>query len=349
MTPSRLNLGMLPLHLTVLPACDPARFARLGAGLLAHGHEVPLLAVAGLTTESFLLGRHQRASSSVDLAAAAEVPVLRRTGGGRALLVGPGAVGLLVYTPPGQPLAPRPFPPDRTTNRYVRGLLGALRRLGAGHAVWFGRDFVTNDGRRVATVAQEGTAGGALLLEALIAVERDLTLPGGLAVARAHSDPRVEGPPPVLLGDLAGRAIALDEMAATLATCFGLLGNREPLLLEADLPEAEHPPAREDEVGLAESGAQEIPIGFLEALAGSSAGRLVGPRIRGDFIAPAETLRTLEASLEGAPLDPAGIGQRVDEAFHGPGAFLQGVTRLGDVARAVNLAGRAAAARTGVA
>ncbi len=308
-----------------------------------------MVAVAGFAAEAVFLGRHQRASSTVDLPAAAGVPLLRRTGGGRALLVGPGAVGLLVYTPAGQHLAPTPFPPDRTTNRYVRGLLAALRRLGAGHSAWFGRDFVSNDGKRVATVAQEGTTGGALLLEAMVAVERDLALPGALAIARTHSDPRAGGPAPVSLVDLSGRAASLDEVAATLAECFGLLGNREPLLLEADLPEADHPPAREDEVGLAESGSQEIPIGFLEALTGVSSGRLVGPRIRGDFIAAAETLRRLEASLEGAPLDPAAVGRRVDEAFHGPGAFLQGVTKLGDVARVVNLAGRAAATRTGVA
>ena len=342
---------MLPMHLVVLPGCDPARFARLGAGLLSRGHEVPVVAVAGFAAPAVLLGRHQRATSSVNLAAAeaGRLPVLRRTGGGRALLVGPGAVGLLVYTPPGQPLASAPFAPDRTTNRYVRGLLGALRRVGAGHAAWFGRDFVSNDGRRVATVAQEGTAGGALLLEALVAVERDLALPGDLAVARTHSDPRAEGPPPVSLLALSGRAAALDEVAATLAECFGLLGSREPLLLEADLPEAEPAPTLEDEGGLSESGPQEIPIGFLEALTGIAAGRLVGPRIRGDFIAPAETIHALEASLQGAPLEQAAIGQRVDEAFHGPGAFLQGVAKLGDVARAVSLAGRAAAARTGVA
>ncbi len=342
---------MRPLHLAVLPACDPERFARLGAGLLSRGHEVPVVAVAGFASPAVLLGRHQRAPSSVNLAAAKvnRIPVLRRTGGGRALLVGPGATGLLVYTPPGQQLAPTPFPPDRTTNRYVRGLLAALRRLGAGHAAWFGRDFVSNDGKRVATVAQEGTAEGSLLLEALVAVERDLALPGGLAVARAHADPRAGGPPPVSLAEISGRAAALDEVAATLAESFGQLGKREPLLLQAGLPEAELPPAQEDEEGLSESGPLEIPIGFLEALTAVAAGRLVGPRIRGDFIAPAAVLRSLETALDGAPLDQADIGRRVDEAFHGPGAFLQGVTELRDIVRAVNLAGRAAGARTGVA
>ena len=117
--------------------------------------------MAGFAAPALFLGRHQRARSSVnrEAAEARGLPVLRRTGGGRTLLVGPGVVGLLVYTPPGQQLAPAPFPPDRATNRYVRGLLAALRRLGADHAAWFGRDFVASDRRQVATVAQEGTAG----------------------------------------------------------------------------------------------------------------------------------------------------------------------------------------------
>lgn len=342
---------MLPMHLAVLPGCDPARFARIGAGLLAHGHAVPVVAVAGFSGSAVLLGRHQRARSSVDLEGAGTrgLPVLRRTGGGRALLVGPGVVGLLVYSPSGQQLSPAPFPPDRTTNRYVRGLLAALRRLGAPHAAWFGRDFVASDQRQVATVAQEGTAGGALLLEALIGVERRLELPAALRIRPPHSDPRAEGAPPASLQEQSGRGAGLDEVAATLAEGFGQLGAREPLLFSADLPESDPPPTREDEDGLSESGPREIPIGFLEALAGIAGGRLVGPRIRGDFIAPAEVVGALEASLDGAPLDPAGIARRVDEAFHGPGAFLQGVTQLGDIALVVNMAGRAAAGRTGIA
>jgi hypothetical protein len=257
--------------------------------------------------------------------------------------------GLLVYSPPGQQLAPAPFSADRTTNRYVRGLLDALRRLGAANAAWFGRDFVSSDQRQVATVAQEGTAGGALLLEALIGVESPVELPAGLRVGRPHSDPRAGGAPPASLRERSGRDVPLDEVAATLAEGYGRLGGREPLLLSADLPEEEPPPAREDEDGLSESGPQEIPIGFLEALTGVARGRLVAPRIRGDFIAPAEVVRRLESSLDGAPLDAEGIGRRVDEAFHGPGAFLQGVTQLGDIARVVNLAGRVAEGRTGIA
>jgi hypothetical protein len=85
----------------------------------------------------------------VDLAAARSLDLapLRRAGGGRALLVGDGTVGLFLYTPPGAALATAPFPPERTTNRYVRGLLAALRSLGARLAAWFGRDFVSAGGQ----------------------------------------------------------------------------------------------------------------------------------------------------------------------------------------------------------
>lgn len=346
-----LSFRMLPMHLAVLPGCDPARFSRLGAGLLSHGHAVPVVVVAGFSAPAVLLGRHQRARSSVNRegAGARGLRVLRRTGGGRAWVVGPGVAGMIVYTPPGQQLAPAPFPADRTTNRYVRGLLDAVRRLGAARAAWFGRDFVSSDQRQVATVAQEGTAGGALLLEALIGVETRVELPTELQVGRPHSDPRAGGAPPASLRECSGHAFSLEEVAATLAEGYGRLGGREPLLLSADLPEEEPPPAWEDEDGLSESGPQEVPIGFLEALTGVAGGCLVGTRIRGDFIAPAEAVGRLEALLDGAPIDPDGIGRRVNEAFHGPGAFLQGVTQLGDIALVVNRAGRVAAGRTGIA
>jgi len=58
---------------------------------------------------------------------------------------------------------------------------------------------------------------------------------------------------------------------------------------------------------------------------------------------------SLEAALDGAPLDEVEIGRRVNEAFHQPGAFLQGVTALGTLASALLAAGRRADGTTGVA
>jgi lipoate-protein ligase A len=338
------------LQVALLARCDPARFARIEAGLLARGHPLPILVIAGLAAPALLLGRHQRAASAVDLPAARarDIPALRRAGGGRALLVGEGTVGLFLHTPPGLPLAAAPFPPEKTTNRYVRGLLAGLRTLGARQAAWFGRDFVSAGGRQLATVAQEGTPGGAVALEAFLSVAEPLAPPPGLLRQRPHSDPRAAGPAAVSLAELAKRTPSFDEVAEALMAGWGGAGvEAEPV--DGALPEAELPPAEEDETGLSASGPVEIPIGFLEALSAAASGRLVRPRLRGDFIAPATAVAALEASLDGAPLDAAEVGRRVNEAFRGPGAFLQGVTELGAVAHAVLAAGRLAAGSTGVA
>jgi lipoate-protein ligase A len=339
------------LQVAILERCDPARFVRVEAGLLARGHPGPILVIADFATPALLLGRHQRSASTVDLAAARaqQVALLRRAGGGRTLLVGDGTVGLFLFTPPGAPLTAAPFPPDRTTNRYVRGLLAALRRLGARQAAWFGRDFVSAGGRQLAVVSQEGTPDGAVAMEAFLAVSRPLGPPSELLRARRHSDSRAGGPAAVSLAELAARTPAFDEVAAALMAGWGEPGGPVPEPVDGALHEVELPPAEEDETGLSTSGLVEIPIGFLEALSAAAAGRLLGPRLRGDFIAPAAAVTALELALEGAPLDAAEVGRRVNEAFHRPGAFLQGVTELGTVAQAVLAAGRLAAGSTGVA
>jgi len=124
---------------------------------------------------------------------------------------------------------------------------------------------------------------------------------------------------------------------------------REAAPAAGPIPEAALPPVEEDEAGLAESGRFEIPIGFVEALAGAAAGRLVSPRLRGDFLAPAHVVAGLERALDGCPIDLAEVGARVDAAFHGPGAFVHGLRELRVVADAVMAAGQAAAGATAVA
>src|SRR5512140_774254 len=105
---------MATLQVALLPRCDPARFVRVEAGLLARGHPAPILVIAELATPALLLGRHQRAESAVDPPAvrAGGIALLRRAGGGRTLLSGDGTVGLFLQTPPGAPLSAAPFPPD---------------------------------------------------------------------------------------------------------------------------------------------------------------------------------------------------------------------------------------------
>jgi lipoate-protein ligase A len=345
-------MGAVPvLRVAILPGCPPARFGRLGAGLLAVPPPGPTLVVAELAGDGLLLGRHQRAASTLDLAAvrARGLAVVRRVGGGRSVAAGDGTVGVLLATPSGERLADAPFTVDRTLNRYVRGLLSGLRDLGARSAAWFGRDFVAADSRRVAAVSQEAGPDGPLLLEAVIGVRRPVAPDDALLRHRPHADPRVAGPPAVTLAELAGRTPSFDEVAAALMRGWGELHRREPEPVEGDLPEAPVPDALEDEAGLAAGAPVEVPIGFVEALAGAAAGRLVAPRLRGDLMAPAHVLSALEGSLEGAPLDALEVGQRVDAAFRLPFAFAHGLRSLRALADAALQAGHAAAARTGAA
>ncbi|HYG67758.1 MAG TPA: hypothetical protein VD838_08870, partial [Anaeromyxobacteraceae bacterium] len=89
---------MSTLEVARIPRCDPVRFARIEAGLLARGWPRPLLVVAGLGEPALLVGRHQRARTAVDVALArsAGLPVARRAGGGRSVVVGDGVLGVFL-------------------------------------------------------------------------------------------------------------------------------------------------------------------------------------------------------------------------------------------------------------
>ncbi len=206
------------------------------------------------------------------------------------------------------------------------------------------------EGRQLAVVSQESTAEGALAFEAIVAVERPLPVPHALSRYPAHCDPRASGPPPTSLVELlppGAGAPAFERLAAALEGGWSAAHEREVADVAGPLPEAPLPPAEEDEAGLTPGGLAELPIGFVEALAAVAGGKLVSPRLRGDFIAPAHVVAALETSLEGVAVDLAEVGPRVDAAFHRPGAFLHGVRELRALADAILVAGRAAAGSTG--
>jgi len=337
---------MPTLQVARIPRCDPARFARIEAGLLLHGWPKPLLVVAGLGEPALLLGRHQRARSAVDVerARALGLPIVRRAGGGRSLLVGDGVVGAFLFVPFSDPLVHGAVPADRLLNRYVRGLLAGLRTAGARSAAYLGRDCVCADGRQLGLVSQEATASGGAAFEALVALSRPLPVPHELTRYPRQRDPRDSGPRAVSLEQVAGRPVAFDALATALELGYGAAHEREPVHAAGLLPEAPLPAADEDETGFAESGLVEVPIGFAEALVRHEGGRVLRGRLRGDFIAPAFVLAGLEADLDGAPLVFGELGRRVDTAFSHPGAFMHGVRELRVLADAVLAAAGAPAA-----
>lgn len=316
------------------PACTPEAFVRIGAGLLERiaDDPRPRLVLANLEGEAILLGRHQRAASALERQAVEEagLPVHRRPGGGRALVAGSGRLGVYLGLPRPDALLDSPIPVDRVINRYVRGLLAGLVRAGAEQgAHYFGRDFVSSESRQLARLSQEGLPQGPTLFEAVIGVTESTELPPALGGYPVHSDPRVEGPPPVTLEELGGEPRPFSALAEAIVSGYEKAFGVEAEQASGSTPPAElEPPVWEEESGFEESGVADIPIGFAEALLKHDGEVVREVRFRGDFIAPAFAVRAMEAELPGSPLGFSALGEKVDAIFRREGAGILGVRGL---------------------
>src|SRR5512140_49453 len=99
---------------------------------------------------------------------------VRRLTGGRALALGEGYLGISLLLPHrsalfgDDPLALAPF---QIANRYVRGVLRALKTLGL-PVFYPGRDLVTVNRRPIAALSFETDEEGRLVFETILAVER---------------------------------------------------------------------------------------------------------------------------------------------------------------------------------
>jgi lipoate-protein ligase A len=330
------------LQVIALPRCPVARFVQVGRGLLARMGQPdaqPALVVAELTGQSLLLGRFQRRNSALESARSnteTSFEVLRRNGGGRTLLVGEGTAGVLLAVPEMGSLLDAPIAPEKVLNRYVRGLLAGLTRLGVPRgANYFGRDFISAQQQQVAVISQDNSARAALF-EAVVAVDKTLEVPKEQIGYPEHGDPRAYGPPHVTLSNLCGRSISFESFADAVAQGYssvhGALVARNDSLT---LVEGERLPVDEDEAGWSDSGSADIAIGFAEGLVRHRDDRVLEARLRGDFIAPAFAIEGLEKSLAGEVLDFEALGRKVDAAFHQPGACLYGVRELRVFADAV--------------
>jgi hypothetical protein len=323
-----VDAGRPQLRLHTLPRCPVEHLVRLEQALLDQAE--PALLVAELQGSAILLGRHQRAASALERGrvALAREPVLRRLSGGRALHAGDGLVAVALALPSAGALLPAPIAADKLLNRHVRGLLQALRRVTSLPVNYFGRDYLAAPGGAVAVVGQEGTAGGAVLLEAIVSLSAAHDLPAELRGYPVHSDARADGPRAVPLTTLAPGA-DFAALASAVAEGYGAAYGAD--LVEAPPPapaQAPGPDAAEDEAGLEESGVADVPIGFVEALCRHDGAVLTEARLRGDFIAPSFVIRALEASLPGTPLEFEALGRKVDAALRAPHACLLGVRHV---------------------
>src|SRR6185369_9011492 len=163
---------MVELSIHDVALDDPARASALATTMLerARRRSRAFLCSYGLAGDVLALGRFH----VVPAHPSSPVALLRRLTGGRLAPLGEGYVGLLLALPQGTSLArddPPTLPPERILNRAVRGLLGALERLGV-QAYYPGRDVITVGGRTIGVVGIEVAADGAVLVEACVALAR---------------------------------------------------------------------------------------------------------------------------------------------------------------------------------
>lgn len=312
----------------VLPSVAPWLLLGLQTHLLdaAAPGSTPVLLVHAHPGRALSLGRYHPWRGPAERAG---ITAWRRLTGGRVLGSGEGWAGLFIIAPyPGALLAERDaaITAERVMNRYVRGLLSALKALGI-DASYPGRDAITARGREIAACSFEVNAAGAILFEAFIAVNRGME---EVVHDLQRFDPDGELPSRIYGPDSASklvreldRDIGFDELAQAIvagyASSFGEASRRS--LSAVERAQAEYRGAALEAAGWLQSlvadprcaasariGAQ---LGTIEARLGLAGdGSIERFQLLGDFIANSPALGRLESELRGNSLDDPGTISR---------------------------------------
>jgi len=268
----------------------------------------------------------------------------RRITGGRALALGEGYLGFSLLLPHRAALVsddPLALKPAQVPNRYVRGLMRALKSLGLS-AYYPGRDLVTVNRRPIAAVSFEADERGRLVFEGILAVARPLGAVAHL-LDRWDTTGVIKADLLALEGGTSlyeeiGEEPTLTELGALLLDGykqqFGVTVEAESLLpLEtqaiAALAEREAMAwngmrQRRDDLSLV--GTSGIQTGVLEAHFALEQGRFLKDiQLAGDIIADSPGIAALEYKLRLCPAEPAAIARVVESVFEDPAHYLLGI------------------------
>ncbi len=276
---------------------------------------------------------------------------VRRLTGGRALALGEGYLGVSLLLPHRSALlADDPFAlaPFQVANRYVRGVMRALKQLGL-PAFYPGRDLVTVNRRPIAAVSFETDDEGRLLFEAILAVDRPLsavaqlldrwdtggTIKADLLALESGTSLREE------IGDVP----SVEELGGLLreafAEQFGVPVAPEPLSA-LELQAVTALAARESRAWnvlrkpraeLPCVGSSGIQTGVLEVHFALEQKRFLKEVcLAGDFIADSPAVASLEYRLRLCPAERNAIARVVDGVFGDPAHYLLGAGPLRVVA-----------------
>jgi lipoate-protein ligase A len=275
----------------------------------------------------------------------------RRLTGGRALALGEGYLGISLLLPhrsalfDEEPLALAPF---QVANRYVRGLLRALKSLGL-PVFYPGRDLVTVNRRPIAAMSFETDEEGRLLFETILAVERPLGAVAQLldrwdlgGVIKADLLALESG---TSLSEEIGESLAVTDLGTLLCDSFAQqydVGIEEATLAPLETQAVTALAARENRLWITTrqlrpdlplTGSSGIQTGVIEAHFALEQERFIKEvQLAGDFIANSPAIAALEYRLRLCPAEWTAIARVVDSVFVSPANYLLGVGRLRTVA-----------------
>ena len=302
---------------------------------VARDGEGAILLVRRAAAEAVSLGRFHRRPS-------ADVPLVRRLTGGRAVAVGPGTLSLTgVFPSLGWLAGGRETPgPDQVLNRALRPLLAVLRAAGV-DAFYGGRDLVTWDGAPIAVASFTVLPDGVVIVESHVAVSTSFAR--GTA-ALAEWDPQG-----LVLHDASAFA-ATSALERRLPAVAALrwpqqLAESAQSSFHCDahvarsLDETMQEPVVEPSFAALQNERGAIPAGWscavaiemlgaVEAAACIEQGRITALELSGDLIATFTSIAEIEAACVGQPPSRPAAERALLSVLSRPGRFVLGARDL---------------------
>lgn len=275
-----------------------------------------------------------------------QVTVSRRLSGGRVLPGGQGFVQFSFILPHRSAFfSDDPFylAPFQVLNRYVRSIMQGFKAAGV-NMFYPGRDFLTIEQQPVGWVSFTTEHTGALLVEGGLAVQRDFSLlpylldtvdPNGTISSPFFAPDQVTS-----LERVAAKPPSLSQLTRLLQHGFSQQSDIACLEQEINQTEQEHIARIATSSGnWLDSWPERVDLPFhitAPTLLGSLDIRFaVTPQqtladvyMSGDFIAPLDTIITLQSNLSGRPLEYTALQEAVDQTFFQPQHYILGIKQV---------------------
>jgi len=342
---------MTTFDIVMLHGIDPWHLLGLQAHLIetvATKETRPVLLIHTVRGRLISLGRYHAYDGTAQRAG---LTATRRFTGGRVVGSGEGWIGIALILPSREALLPDrdvKLKPDQVMNRYVRGLLAGLRDLGL-ECFYPGRDAITLERREIALCTFETTAAGAMLFEAILAVNRGME---EVVHDLEHFDPAGQLACPMYGPHNATKLVrALDrdvpfaEVANAIARGYSnLLGGGERReLTPLEIAHAEHRAASVElrewlrlsaEGNLTSRVASQL--GSIEAhLKTSADGVIEAIELTGDIIANWPGIAEFQSEMIGRRLDLPSVSSAVMKVFGRGDNFILGIGELSNLVKLV--------------